>query len=233
MRKLAIFAEGYTEAVFAEKLVQEIADENHVAIERREIRGGASTPRRLRLITARKEHPDQRYFVLVYDCGGDDLVKSRILEEHENLTKATYERIIGIRDVRPKYAYADIPKLEAWLPKYIKTKLIPVQFILGVMEIEAWFLAEHHHFPRIHASITVQAIAAALGFDPVNDDMALRAAPADDLNACYTLAGKTYEKGRADETVNALDYAHLYLDLRNKIPYLDRLARSLDDFLSN
>ena len=39
MNKLAVFAEGYTEAVFVERLVEEIAGTNNVRIERRQFRG--------------------------------------------------------------------------------------------------------------------------------------------------------------------------------------------------
>ncbi|OWK45365.1 hypothetical protein FRUB_01696 [Fimbriiglobus ruber] len=50
--------------------------------------------------------------MLIVDCGGDHQVKSRILEEHENLTKTSYQKIVGIRDVRPDFTSADIPRLE-------------------------------------------------------------------------------------------------------------------------
>ena len=45
MNKLAVFVEGYTEVVFVEKLIEEIAGENNVLIEHREIRGGSSKRR--------------------------------------------------------------------------------------------------------------------------------------------------------------------------------------------
>ena len=88
------------------------------------------------------------------------------MEEHENLTRKGYQKIIGLRDVRPDYTDATIKDLETMLAKYIKTKVSPVVFILAVLEIEAWFLAEATHFPRIHPTITIAAIKAALGFDP-------------------------------------------------------------------
>ena len=84
----------------------------------------------MRLIKATRPNTGQEYFVLIYDCGGDNSVKTRICEEHKNLTKRGYSRILGLRDVRPTFTYADVPRLEASLPKYIKTSLIPVDFIL-------------------------------------------------------------------------------------------------------
>ena len=40
--------------------------------------------------------------------------------------------------------------------------------------------------------------------------------PADDLNACYGIAGKVYRKGNAKATVDALDFAVVYLELVNR-----------------
>ena len=127
---------------------------------------------------------------MIVDCGGDDLVKSRIMEEHEHLSKSGYSKIIGLRDVRPDFTYAEIPRLEAGLPKFIKTAFIPVEFYLAIMEIEAWFLAEVNHYLRIDAAITVAAIVARLGFNPETDDLEMRIAPADDLAPVMQSAGK-------------------------------------------
>lgn len=232
MNRLAIFVEGYTEVVFVEKLIEEIAGQNRVQIERREIRGGSKSPRTMKIIKAARMHPQQEYYVLLFDCGGDELVKTRIREEYNNLTKVGYSSLIGIRDVRPNFTYGDIPKLETSLPKYIKTKPAPVTFILAIMEIEAWFLAEATHFPRIDPSITVAAIKTNLGFDPENDDMELRLCPSDDLNACYAIGGKTYVKHDAKVAVDALDYALIYTRLRTTIKYLNRLIAAIDAFLT-
>lgn len=232
MNKLAIFVEGYTEVVFVERLIEEIAGKNRVSIQHTKIRGGSKVPRKMKIIKAARVLPRQEYYVLLFDCGGDEQVKSRIREEQDNLTKKGYSRIIGIRDVRPKFAYGDIPKLEENLPKYIKTKLAPVTFILEIMEIEAWFLAEATHYPRIEPAITVAAIKTNLGFDPENDDLEQRPCPSDDLNACYAIGGKTYMKRHVKVTVDALDYALIYTDLRSKINYLDRLISVIDTFLT-
>jgi hypothetical protein len=232
MNKLAVFVEGYTEVVFVEKLIEEIAGETNVLIERREIRGGGTKRRTFALVRAAKPDTGQRYFVMIIDCGGDHLVKERVLEEHRNLTNAGYSKIIALRDVRPDFTHADIPRLETGLRTYIKSSLIPVKFILAILEIEAWFLAESTHFPRIDPAITVAAIIATLAFDPEHDDMSARPTPADDLNRCYAIGGKTYEKHMAKDTVEALDYALVYLDLPPRIPYLARLIGGISLFLS-
>ena len=135
MDRLAVFVEGYTAVVFVEKLIEELAGKNKVLIEHREIRGGSTTRRTMGLIKAAKPDTGQKYYVLLVDCGGDKQVKTRIMEEHENLTKKGYSKIIGLRDVRPDFTYAEIPRLESNLPKYVKTKLTPVEFILRSCQI--------------------------------------------------------------------------------------------------
>jgi hypothetical protein len=233
MNKLAVFVEGYTEMVFVEKLIEEIAGRNKVLIEKRRISGGSSAPRRMKLLQAAQPDSRHEYYVMIVDCGGDRQVKSRVVEEHENLTKANYACILGLRDVRPDFTRADLPKLEAGLRLRIRTSLCPVDFILAVMEIEAWFLAESSHFPRIDPALTAQAIHAALGFDPHLDDMELREKPADDLDQCYALAGQRYRKGNAPTTVAALDFAAVYLALRARFNHLDRLVSHLEAFLTS
>lgn len=230
MRKLAIFVEGHTELLFIDRLLTEIAGANNVLIEQRQIMGGASVPRTTTIIRATKAVTDQKYYVLLIDCGGDHQVKTRILEEHEGLTKAGYSKIIGLRDVRPTFTHADIPFLSMQLRKYIKTSLIPVEIILAVMEIEAWFLAEVSHFPKIEPSITVTAISSNLGFNPELDDMTLRLAPAEDISSAYLLGAKTYQKP-ARSTVDNLNYLEMYVELSKKIPQLKSLVDGIDSFL--
>ena len=232
MNKMAIFVEGYTEVVFVDKLIREVAEKNAVLIQWRRIDGGTTCPRRNFQIQAEGPHTGQEHFVVIQDCGGDDAVKTRMAEEYPSLAKAGYSKIICIRDVYPKFTYAKILDLENELPLFVRTKPIVVDFILSIMEVEAWFLAEYFHFPKIDDKITVPAIIATCRFDPVNDDMQLRPAPANDMNDCYTIGGKTYEKWNAQATVDALDYAHVYIGLVDKFPYLKRLCDIIATFLN-
>lgn len=232
MKRLAVFVEGHTEVLFVQSLISEIAGANNVLIEHSKIRGGSRAVRSFSVVKAAKQVTNEKYYVLVVDCGGDALVKTRIQEEHQRLTTKGYSKIIGMRDVRPKFTYADIAKLEAGLKKYIKTSLAPVEFVLAVMEIEAWFLAEINHFTRIDPYITVEAIKANLAFDPALDDMALRTNPTDDLHASYMIGGKEYKKSNAAITVNALDFEHIYFGLQDKVPHLKRLVNIIEEFLA-
>jgi hypothetical protein len=231
VKKLAIFVEGRTEAIFVERFVEDVAGKHNVLIESKQILGGVTVPKTVRKIHAARQSAGESYFVLIYDCGGDAQVKTRIQEEHESLTKSGYECIIGIRDVRPSFSENDIPRLEDGLKKYIKTSLIPVHFILSVMELEAWFLAEHTHFQRVDPGISIAKIVASVGFDPSTDDMSARENPTQDLDACYKLAGMSYKKGGDERTISALDYSRIYVELGDKIPAIKRLNSCLDVFL--
>jgi hypothetical protein len=154
-------------------------------------------------------------------------------QEYAKLAASGYSRIICIRDVYPKFTHADIPALRKALPMYIKTRPIAVDFILSIMEIEAWFLAEHTHLPKIHPSITVPNIVEILKFNPETDDMQLRPTPANDMVACYALGGATYLKGQALAAMEALDYASIYLELGEKFPDLKKLCEILEGFLAS
>jgi hypothetical protein len=229
MNKMAFFVEGFTEMSFVEKLIESIAKKNSVRIECRKITGGASVPRKNIQLKAGCSSSGQDYFVLIHDCEGDAQVKTRMTEEYEVLVRNGYSRIVCIRDVRPDFTRVEVPLLEAGLPKYVKTKPIVVDFILSVMEIEAWFLAEHSHFGKIDPGITLDEIIRVLNFNPAVDDTQLRDKPAEDLGACYGIAGKQYE---ILTTVENLDYAVMYFDLVGKFPYLKRLCDIIESFLN-
>ena len=100
------------------------------------------------------------------------------------------------------------------------------------MEIESLFLGEATHFEKVDPLITVDAIKSKLGFDPISDDMELRAKPAEDLAGCYAIAGKTYTKYLAQDTINALDFYLIYLEHPKKFQSLSRLVFHIDSFLS-
>lgn len=229
MKRIAVFVEGRTELNFIHRLVHELAGRNNVSVKALQIVGGKTVPRQTILLHASSANGGEKFYVLIYDCGGDHQVKTRIMEEHAGLTSQGYSQIIGIRDVRPDFKLADIPRLEAGLKSYISSKLAPVTFILSVMEVEAWFLAEFSHFPRIDAAITVEQIRADLGFDPTVGDLADREMPAIDLDSCYKLAGHGYQKG-AQRTIDVLDFAEIFINLPARIPYLAKLVDTLDDF---
>lgn len=231
MHKLAIFAEGYTEVLLVQRLLEEIADKDNIVIKQIKIRGGRNIKRSVTTIVAAKPATNQNFHVLLIDCEGENQVKTRILEEHQNLTNSGYYKILGIRDVSPNFSLGDIPNLMRGLKYKIKTALTPVEFVLATMEVEAWFLAEHTHYKKINPLITVGSVITNLGFNPNTEDMTIRPNPANDLNNVYALAAKAYIKGHG-QTVDVLDIPDMYINLKNKIASLKLLTDNIDEFLN-
>ncbi len=230
MNKVAIFVEGQTEQIFVEKLLIEIADKKNVHITKCELTGPKHRRKRLYF-----SHVDNRkkYFAHLVDCHGDSTVKSDIRENYDGLVKAGYSSIIGIRDVYPSVERAQIPDLRRGLGLYVKTKPVAPVFILSVMEIEAWFLAEYTHFKKINARLTIDRIKNELNFDPSTDDMELRDWPANDLHNIYALEGMAYRKkeAQATRTAEVLDYAEIYLSLSSKLKPIEELISEVDRFM--
>jgi len=232
VNKLAIFVEGETEQLFLEWLVREMANAAHLQIVFRKARGGTTTRRRTRIVEAVADNSDLKFYVLIVDCGGDGGVKSRILQEYDNLVQYDYKAIVGLRDAPRRRA--DIPRLRQGLPVGVPSFPVPVDFVLAIMEIEAWFLAEYTHFQRINDSLTPAAIHSRLGFDPSIDDMQLRDRPAEDLNAAYEIAGERYQKGRAAQrTVYVLDCAQIAIETATAVPELGRFINRIESFLGS
>jgi hypothetical protein len=234
LKKLAIFVEGMTEGVFVEKLIREMIDEREVRIEVFEASGGGSSPRRISLIRRNPVEPDQLYYVQIVESTNDERVASDVRDNYDQLARAGFAGIIAIRDVYPDHTAAEIPALRKALRYRLRTKPIDPLFVLGIMEIEAWFIAEHTHFSRIHAGLTLARIIADVGFDPSSEDMQARPCPHDDLHTIYQLEGMAYRKKKRSiqRTVERLDYNYVYFELVNNFPDLQNLTARLDYFFT-
>jgi hypothetical protein len=233
MDKMAIFVEGQTEQEFAKELVYAIAGAHHVHIDTVKGYGGARYPRQFLEVNASRPDPRKDYYVLIYDCATDSRVLPDIIEQYDGLVSQRYREILAIRDVFPQLP-ADIPTIRSDFIALAPSSSIAPLLVLAVMEMEAWFLAEHSHFPKLHHSLTNAAILAVLGYDPGVHDVQLIAHPAADLKRAYDIAGLGYNKSRAhvQRTVTVLDYALFYLDLVARLPDLHALVRRIDQFLS-
>lgn len=241
MKKIAIFVEGQTEQFFINKLLTEIAGLKNIAIKLKKFKG---TGKPTEAIVPKKQiQPiNPKYSVLIYDCGGDESVKSRIIEEYQKLVIDGYLEVIGIRDLFP---LTNLQKLENRLANGLliagarKEPALPhkASIIIAVHEIEAWFLSEYNHFQCIDVQLTESFITSnqvTLGFNPYRDDMTLRVQPSQDLKNIYQLVGKTYnkKKNNVEITVDCLDYSNFYLELRHKIIKLNELISKIDAFLT-
>lgn len=232
--KLAVFVEGQTEQILIEKLVREIAGSNNVRIRHGRAWGGGDAGPRIIQLDALREEPPARYYVQIVSSCTDGRVASDINDNYDKLVAHGFTAIIGVRDVYP-FPRTDISKIMKGMRHGQKTKPVVVDNVLAVMEVESWFLGEHHHLSAIGTGVSVSDVIQQLGFDPSTENMEDRDHPASDLDLVYRLAGKSYTKKRAQvqDTVEALDYTYMYCELSARMNSLQVLVTALDRFLES
>lgn len=236
MKKLAIFTEGQTEQLFSEYLIRHIAGDKQLSITIKIASGGSrNNPRRLVEIEAESNPNGAKYFVLIVNCGNDSRVKSDIVEQHTSLASSGYEKIIGIRDVFPDATHEELPKLRTGLEKGLNGKSPKILFILGVMELEAWFLSEYKHFPLIHENITPERISKELKIDVINDVLSQRREPSRDLLDAYWLESINYDKSKAivDQILSVLNKENLKSHVSSKYDDLALFYQEIESFFSD
>ena len=235
MRKIAIFVEGLTEMLFVDRLIQELAEESGLAVEHAQGIGGAVRARQIKVLKRTTIQPHHRYYVLIVNCAGDSNVKSDIIERYHGLKQSGYSAIIGLRDVYEQFRYEDVARLRGALEVGMpKTDDLPVELLLAIMEIEAWFLGEYTHFERVSPNLKLDRIKRTLQFDPSADDLEKRAHPAEDLDRIYQLAGLRYTKQRnnLERTIELLDFRFFISNVSRRFPDAGRLIVALGNQLS-
>ncbi|NQU63291.1 MAG: DUF4276 family protein [SAR324 cluster bacterium] len=232
VKKLAVFVEGLTEQLFINELLLQVIDGKNINIDLIKAREKNGSGAKFIEIKASSANPIKKYYALVVDCGNDDKVKTDILDRYENLVKCGYETVIGIRDVYPT-PRSKIKKLELGLRTGMKTKPLAVSIFLAVMEVEAWFIGECTHFERVDRRLTMPFIKAGVGFDPSRINPEEREHPAGDLHNIYQLVALSYIRKRRkqlERTVDNLDFANIYLDVRHRVNSLGALMDAFDNF---
>jgi hypothetical protein len=240
MKKIAFYVEGLTEQLFINKLLIEIANRRNIEIKLERFQGAGRIHGReiYPRTTSQPIHP--QHYALILDCAGDGSVKSRILEDHQKLFSQGYSEIVGLLDLYPK-PNSDLAKFEARLTNGVVRNgrvIIPAlpshtSIIIVVREIESWFLSECNHFQCIDERLNNALITSEVSFNPCADDMTTLNHPAEELHKIYQLAGKAYKKHKdqIERTVECLDYANIYVVLRNRITKLNNLISKIDAFL--
>lgn len=234
MKRYAFFVEGLTEQLFIEKLLTEIFGKNKINIETKKIKGGTKTPISITTISTTTIFNNKDYYILIYDCGGDSSIRSYIEDQRNSLLQAGYIKILGMRDVFPDFDRTEIKALQYGLYFKLPQKDLPTKFILSVMEIEAWFLAEENHYATIDSKLTNDFIKDNYSFDPSIYNTELLDEPANDLSQIYQLVGKNYtkENRRIKRTINSLDYDNIYLNVGDRINALNELLTEINSFFN-
>ncbi len=230
MKKLAFFVEGLTEQIFIRNLFIEVAGVKNITIEETSYTGKKGDKSLLKVLANSKTN-NTKYYILIVDCQADNKVQSAVIDNHPSLVKENYSKILGLKDIFPK-TYSDLPLLERGAKYRVPTK-IPTDVLLAVAETEAWFLAEHSHFQKIDARLTLKTIKDNFGHDLTIDDVEKILHPALELDNIYKHVGKRYKKHRNNlsRTMKALDFNNLYLNLPNRVGYLKKLISHIDSFL--
>jgi hypothetical protein len=222
MKKVAVFVEGQTEQIFTQKLIEQIISPSKVTITTYQLRGGAKHTRNLILLKTQSLTHQTDYYFEIYDCGSDSKVKDDIIEHSQSMKENDFSLIIGLRDV-----YPNNDKI-ASLRKYLNFGLpadIPTHIVLAVNEVEAWFLAEENHYSKIDASLTLAKVNAIAGIDVSKDSTETIAHPTEKLQLIYKY---TKNKHKVHRIVDALDYANLYINVRERNNSLAKLFAHLD-----
>jgi hypothetical protein len=233
-KKIAFFVEGYTEQQFVKKLLVEIFGQKKIAIEIKQIKGGskiATSYTSIETPEIKDGDNDLKYYVLIYNCGGDSSIKSYILDNRKNLIESGYSKVIGLRDIYPDFNRDEVSRLQKGLNYQLPQKDLPIVFVLSIMEIESWFLAENLHYSKIDNKLTDSYLKATFGFDSENTNTEDIDEPANFLKEIYTSVGKTYkkEKSHIDRTIDQLDYSNIYFNIRNKNISLNSLITEFEE----
>ncbi|NPD47599.1 DUF4276 family protein [Lentimicrobium sp. S6] len=229
--KIAFFVEGLTEQEFVKKLLAEVFGEKDIMFEIKAIMGSPKTKITLTSIESPIIDGEKRYYILIYNCGGDSSIKSYILDQRNGLIKSGYSKIIGLRDVYPDVERQNTHRLLTGLNYKLPQKDIPISFVLSIMEIESWFIAEENHFQNIDAGLTPVFIETHFGFNPSTYNTELIDEPAKMLNDVYQLVGKSYRKKNASitRTINAMDYHNIYFNTHNRISSIGQLIGEIEE----
>lgn len=233
MRKMAVFVEGPTEMTFLRRLLTEVAGKNHINFTIHEACGNREDRY---LAEYRYEAKwDAKWYVAIIISNSDDNVTSDINDRYEGLIEQGYESIVAVRDAGPKIPRHEIIDHLNGFKDNVKSHNVTPALIFAIMEIEAWFLAEHTHFQKIHPELTLDRIKSALFFDPGVDDVELRDHPSLDMKKLYSLYGKQYDKSEIcrKNTINILDIESIYIDLPKRVPSLARLISVINQFFSS
>jgi hypothetical protein len=233
MKKIAFFVEGQTEQIFISELLTRLFSEHKKVIKTHKMRKLYHNINIENFIT---DEPKE-YSIVIYDCGTDNKVKSDILDNYQKLREAGYNSIIGLQDFfNPKRQKKEITVQQ--LKKDLNfdlEQIIPTEIFLAVQEIESWIIAEEKHYETIVPSLQIDDINAIAGINIQTGNSEEISHPAIALDKIYKAGGRTsgYTKHEyvVKNIISKLDFANLYLNVRNRNNSLNELLTWLDGLI--
>lgn len=203
--KVAIFTEGQTEQLFVCEAIRQLAGNQNYYVTN--VRKNGSGDRLILIDTGKIGNPATHdVYFQICDCGSDSQVLSTLREEYETLVGAGFSHIIGIRDLYP------IPpdnkdKFFNSVQKFLPTGTVAPLFVVALLEVEAWFIAENTHFARINPALSADTISLMANLD-ITQDSENHEHPFTTMVQIYALCNELYEKSRGSvgRTIAALDF---------------------------
>lgn len=231
LKKLAIFVEGYTESKFVLKLLQEFFNKNSISIIINEFSNRTECPIIKEIISS---GDDTKFEILIFNSCTDNQVLSDLKERYTGLKDAGYTQFIGLRDLYP-YKYNEKDELISINKEILRKENIDnTRFIFATMEVETWFIAECNHYLKVHDDLTsVNIKDNCIDLENIGSFEKDIEEPAKTLNKIYKLVDFAYLKTdkQTTRTIDNLDYENLYLNVRNKIPSLNKLFEVIEEFI--
>ena len=237
MKKIAFFVEGPTEGDFVIKLLEEYT--NKKCLVKTFIGQGGKKKPRVFVLKYSNTGKNKEYEVHIYISTADNRVNSDVIDHLNSLRIAGFSNIVTLKDLRgdkqpsvPR-TLADLPTVEHVEKILFRNANPPVSSLIAVMEIETWFIAETNHYSSIDSGLNrllIESNAGILGANPYTDDLTQVAEPAEMLDKIYQLKGKHYGKSETTrkKTIDALDYANLYINVTSRLAKLQDFFNILD-----
>lgn len=233
MKKIALFVEGQTEAIFTSELINQLFGEIRANVVVRNMHRAYNKIN----ISEFTTDTAKEYYFLIYNCGTDDKVKSNIKDNYPKLKQAGFIYIIGLQDLfNPQRKKKDIDdkrfreNINIGIPQEI-----PAKIYFAIQETEAWFIAEETHYQKISPVLTIETVNSIAGIDIEKDDTEKISHPTVTLNRIYEAGGKkrgySKNKNAIKHVVSKLDFNNLYLVVRKRNNSLSELLACLDGLI--
>jgi len=201
MKRVAIIAEGQTEAIFVRELLFRVIDPSEFSFSY--IKLNADRMERVREYSS----PNPEIHFQIINVQNDERVLSVIKDMETGLVESgLFGKILGIRDMYSQ-EYDDLSN--GAINDHITTKIMEkqndiiqtmtyrniIKLYYCIMEIEAWFLSMYNVFLKLDPKLTVEYIEENLGFnlkriDPQKEFFK----PSRQLNEIFELCQWKYRK---------------------------------------
>lgn len=210
MIKTAVFVEGQTELIFVRELVKKSHYYQGIRVQCFKHIGDSN----MQEVPYAFGPIDAENYFQIFDIGNDASVVSAIRNREENMFKAGFHRIIGLRDMYSKAYLKTVSSriidsninqrfIESQNKMMFKLKNSEkISLCFAIMETEAWFLGMYRCFQKVDARLTPVYISEVLKLDLITDDPERTVFhPANYLERIYENVGQKYEKSKSNTEV--------------------------------